>query len=718
MILHARIRLASLLTFSLAAGALALPACAPAGGDDAEALDEGLRGATPIATILAGVPAGTPWAALSPKKKRQLEHAARTYLARVRHDWGTKGLDEKEARLLDGPSPAMIENYDRIVGWFVASEVPATFKASSDVKSPALAAQLKRLYLAWCATHRDILPSTNPEFRDWDGGAVREMLVVDDETLDQQKAFVRDVEAKLVTLQGLEPQDHAIRNKVLFFTRQMKRGTTGFNLGADDLHQTGGAATRLYDFATSYRADGTGVILKEDDLLQALNAMTFLDQKWTNVGTVDAFQTLLGQFTDPGFLAEVGFDPKTLPVAAHYTTLAKWWGERTSALPDATRRCTVYDKADREALWDGFTATNLYDAEGKTTLESYAASYVSLASANLDGVKRIANAALDAAFPPSGADLTAAQRASVRAAIQATTKPAAMVATVTAALDAATGKPDASKRFSDALGALTVIGGSYAPGDAVSAADKAIVDAMWNDVRAFVKAHYSGYDVDTAALLPPTVSVTTGGSSFTGTAPGQAFANVSIGIGRPWSKASLYATMLHEGKHAIDIASKAPIQGATWEGGGLATEVLVGDRFVAEVMASESTKLPFYALARAVDDVRLTATTDATLKVLLRKSCTANEPTSIDFVKGIIAGYGYDSPDTQLARSRRAHQGTQYLSYELGRVVMIDVVKFLQTEVGPGTVVDPLLLQACNLSTAKPDAASATALKACIARKK
>ncbi len=703
---------------ALALTAVTAPACSSAPSDDASN-DAELRGARPImADVLAGVAPGTKWADLPPKTKKALAHNADVYLARVQHDWGNKGLDEKIARVLQAPTAPMLENFDRVIQFLAVNQVPAAFKASTDITNPALAAELRRLYVVWFAMHRDTALQINPDFKDWDGGPIREILVVSPQTLGQQKAYAADIDAKLRAIPAgeLSAVEKAVRDQIYFYSRQLIAGTTGFNFGADDMLQTGTVAGFLTDFSANYKADGSGVISNDEDLLQAYNAFTFVQQEYTNVGTVDSFNWQVPQALDPDTMKSFGFDPATMPVAATYVTLTGWYVERTAALPAATKSCTIYTKAQRASLWNGLTANNLVNADGKTTMESYAASYGAISQGRVLEVKNAALAALDSAFPSGNTLLTATQKTAVTQAVNASTQPAAMLATLTEALDSATGNTNASASFTASMSGITLLGSAnYTANDQVSASDAATANAMWEDVKAYVKKHYSGYAVDIASLLPATLKLSTSDSSYTEPPTAASPVAIQIGLGKVWSKAALYSTMLHEGKHAIDFASKAPVQGAAWEGGGVATEDLVQPKFVAEVMAPEGPKLPYYRLNNAIDNVRIIATTDAALKVFLRPHCNAQEPNSIDFAKNIVAGYGYADADTQLLRSRRAHNGTQYLSYSLGEVVYLDLISFLQGQVGAATAVDPYLLQACGLSNANASSTAAAALTACIA---
>ena len=135
-------------------------------------------------------------------------------------------------------------------------------------------------------------------------------------------------------------------------------------------------------------------------------------------------------------------------------------------------------------------------------------------------------------------------------------------------------------------------------------------------------------------------------------------------------------------------------------------------------MAGQGDILPLAILKTEVDNVRFTATTDATLKIFLRESCNEDEPDTVQFAKDIVRSYGYTDEDVLRLRSRRAHRSTQYLQYEYGLRMYTVVLNHLQQVVGPETRVDAYLLQACRISNPKQDQATADDLKARIRDRK
>lgn len=691
-------------------------ACTTAETDsEFEASADELRNATDMTKLLARVPAGTAWKDVSPAVKARLERNAALYQSKVRHDWGTKGLDEKEARLVGAATPPMIENFDRVLKHLFAADVPADFVPSTAVTNAPLLLELKRFYLVYCAERRHLLLSTNPDFKDWDGGPVTEFLVRDVTATEEQKNYARAVQARIdaIPAAGLSDIEKRIVTKTRFLTRALAQAANGFSSGGNDTRQMSTAAANLYDFGAFHaQAPGGSKLFTDDnDFLLALNATTFPGPMlYGNVGTADAFVWDQANYVEPEFLKSQGLDLATSQKAKNFVVLANWWKERVLALPEAQKRCTVYSPAENADIWEAFTADNFSNADGKQTMASYAATYQATVTLRNQRMNGVADMAIDSAFP-SG--LTAQKKAQVKAAIHKSTRPAAIVETIVAALDTATGNTTASVAFKAKLTELTMIGG-YAEGEALRPADLQAVNEMYDNVKKYIGVHYAGRTVDIAALLPPSVVVTTSNGIFAGASP-TGGATITVGVGTANNKAALYSTLLHESKHAIDFASKASVQGAAWEGAAISAETLVHPKFIAEVMAAEGPKLPFYALSSELANVRTTATTDATLKVYLRKSCGPTDPDSNQFAKSIVEGYGYTDPATLTLRARRAHYGAQYLSYDYGQVIYVDLMTWLQGQLGNAApAIDPYLLQACGMPSPNKDAAAVAKLKSCL----
>lgn len=135
-------------------------------------------------------------------------------------------------------------------------------------------------------------------------------------------------------------------------------------------------------------------------------------------------------------------------------------------------------------------------------------------------------------------------------------------------------------------------------------------------------------------------------------------------------------------------------------------------------MAGQAALLPVARLKTEIDNVRFTATTDATLKIFLRESCGNDEPDTIAYAEEIVRSYGYNDQDVLRLRSRRAHRSSQYLEYDYGLAMYTELLSFLQNGVGSTPRADANLLQACSLPNPKKDKATIDDLTACIRDRK
>ena len=100
----------------------------------------------------------------------------------------------------------------------------------------------------------------------------------------------------------------------------------------------------------------------------------------------------------------------------------------------------------------------------------------------------------------------------------------------------------------------------------------------------------------------------------------------------------------------FDQNSDRAFEGAAREGAATSVERQVWPRFILEAMSDEAERLPLALLITGINNVRFAATTDATLKLYLRKSCADGEPDTVDFVKKIVASYGYNDPEVLALR--------------------------------------------------------------------
>jgi hypothetical protein len=436
----------------------------------------------------------------------------------------------------------------------------------------------------------------------------------------------------------------------------------------------------------------------------------FANFREVNMGTLDAFMyDYESEFNQPQLKSQGMSDA----LANNIVKLGQLFRSRVQALPEKSVRCTIFSPTERDAHWDAFTAGLISNADGSDSMRSYADKFQRIAAQRLMATQSLGRSMLERFFPDGSLELTPEQRKRVSDRLLEEKHPAKIKDTLLVALDEATGGVSASKKVRDAFDQQTMVGGDYTDGQPVREADKTQILNMWNKIRAFIKREYSGYRVDISALVPTEpVIVTKGQNQYT--LGGQ----VTLSLGTAWNLASLSSTMMHEIKHAIDQNSHAAVEGAAWEGAATSIERQVWPIFIEEAMAGQGVLLPAARIKTEIDNVRFTATTDATLKIFLRESCRDDEPDTIAYAEGIVRDYGYDDEETLHLRSRRAHRSWQYLEYDYGLAMYTDLLSHLQAGVGAGARVDAYLLQACGLPSAKKDQASVDELKACIRERK
>src|SRR5262245_9080991 len=271
------------------------------------------------------------------------------------------------------------------------------------------------------------------------------------------------------------------------------------------------------------------------------------------------------------------------------------------------------------------------------------------------------------------------------------TLPAMMIDTLLSALDEVTSTAAASNKVRDAFERQPTVGGGYSADQPIRQADKQQILDMWNKIRAFIKREYSGYRVDISALVPPEpIIVPTGDNQNT------LGGKVTLALGTELPLGKFSSTFMHEIKHAIDQNSRRAVEGAAWEGAATSIERQVWPIFIKEVMAGEPAHLAVTILDTEIYNVRFTATTDATLKIVLRDGCGNDEHDTIAYAEEIVRSYGYNDDKVLRLRSRRAHRGAQYLQYDYGLGIYSDLLSFLQGGVGSTPRVDAYLLQACG----------------------
>jgi hypothetical protein len=465
------------------------------------------------------------------------------------------------------------------------------------------------------------------------------------------------------------------------------------------------------DFSSLYARPAEERPFQSDtDLLEAYNASSFAEFREVNVGTLDAFMFDHESEFNLAWLKGQGMS-ETL--ANNILRLGSLYRSRTQDLPEKSKRCTIFSPSQRDAIWDSLMGRLISNADGSQTMQSYARLFEGIIAQRQAATQAVGRRTLERLFPDGSPALSTEQRARVTDRILRETRPAKMMSTLLSALDEVTGNTAASTKVQNAFAAQPTVGGDYSPGQSVRDADKAQILEMWNKMRAFIKREYSGYRVDIAALIPAEpIIVPTGDNQFA------ISGKVNLSLGTKWNLASLSSTIMHELKHAIDQNSHAAVEGAAWEGAATSVERQVWPIFIEEAMSGQGELLPVALLKTEIDNVRFTATTDATLKVLLRESCGQDEKNTIEYAEEIVRGYGYDDPKILRLRSRRAHRSSQYLEYDYGLTMYTGLLSFLQDGIGSTPRVDAFLLQACDMASPKQDKAAIDSLRACVRDRK
>jgi hypothetical protein len=682
------------------AGALIVLACSAPNLHGQGRSNETSTEAPTIELLLSRVPDGATWQDLTPDLRADLAKRASSRLVRDRQSWGLSGLQQKEDLLLSAPTPAMTENIDRILSVTYASELPGGFKLSRDVENPDLKRLLVSIYLS-ITDDRGYMLYNHPDFMAWDGLPVKELPLLDHEHFRAMALWQRQTEDGLRRLPDdkLTPLEKALRAKSYFTTRAGKhfeRPAVGVNGSM--------SYSNLYARPIEQRP-----FPNDTALLDAYNASMFTEFREVNMGTLDAFMFDYESEFNLASLKDLGMSDS---LANDVLKLGTLFLTRVQELPEKRERCTIFSPDQRDANWDAFTARQISNADGSETMQSYAKLFEGIVTQRLAAMQAVARLTLEQMFPDGSPDLSPEQRRRVADKLIHETRPAMMMATLLSALDEVTGTPAASTRVNDAIARQPTVGG-YPHGGPVRDADRAQILDMWNKIRAFVKREYGGYRVDIAALIPAEpIIVSTGQNQFT--IGGQ----VNLSLGTAWNLASLSSTLMHEIKHAIDQNSHAAVEGAAWEGAAVSIERQVWPIFIEEAMAGQAALLHVAKLMTEVDNVRYTATTDATLKIFLRESCGGDEPDTIAYAEDIVRSYGYDKVDILQLRSRRAHRSWQYLEYDYGLAMYSDLLSYLQNRIGSTPRVDAYLLQACGMPNPKKDKAAIDNLSACIRDRK
>lgn len=687
-----------------------------------------------VQALLKGIAIDARWADVPQSIRSQLQTLANERLAAFRARWGRDGLSRKESILIHCPTAEMTAALDDFYRQTLYEAVPATFAIRS-LKSRALARALVRNYLGTIAAKRasltysiGVLPN-----RDWDGISLFDSVRLPDrQAFEDIKRFnasvVRDL--RQIDMASLDELERDVWSRALFAARAQAVGAfSGDSFGGADMETACEIVSLNNDVLQAYRVDAgrPKIFATDDEALREVNAIYLHSTKlkWLDAGTFDAAISLALCNSPDGDVERFVGDPARNEIAKDIILLKKWWIERVAASVEARRKCTVYSADDRRDIWEAFSADQMFDNDGSSSMRTFKAKLDAYRDDKLAQYRAAARLALSRVFPDD-AMLSHAQRRQVIAAIDGEKSLGLLPAHIASALDRAQGTVNgaAARAWNDAVAAnVQFIGGGYGDGDAVRGADAAAIRAMSDEVENWMVAQYQKYPIDIAALFSKfQVAATVSDNSGTDIATG----NVSIGVRTKRTRMEYYSLIIHELRHAVSYVWSAgapegwkiePDRGPAMEGSGFAAEALVLEKFLRQTLRDDLA-YSLYALQYAVRDARIIGTTDATLAKYFRAGCeAASDPDTIGYARSIAVAYGL-AGDAANTAAQRAHVGTNYFQYVSGGLQMLEDIAFLQARIDPAAnrSIDPFVLFACSLNNPRRDTAYVAALQACMRR--
>lgn len=681
-----------------------------------------------IEWILKPIPLTAHWNDVPASAQKRLGELAKQRLLEFRREWGSNALSHKEYILLHCPVEAMRANEDRYYALSYNSILSPSFSLK-DIKSAALRHALIMNYLGSYAALRamQVYPGNILRNLDWDGISLFDSVRLPDEiTYADIMAYNARVRAALEGIQdaSLSYLDKQVKQYALYEARAHARGAfNGDGYGGFDIQSPCEAMQRDWDIDSAYQADkGRPRIFKTDSsALIEVNAL-FSDQvqlRWIDVGTT-ASASGYCNFLGPDDIKQDIGDPASNEVAKALILMKRWWFERLTATQDAKNKCSLYTEADRAAIWDAFSADMQFNNDVSSSMISENAQLELYRQDKIKSYRLLAEAALNAVFPDDSI-LTANQRVKANATIDASNSIGSISSTMSTTLDNAQGLTGgaAAVHWQKVTSEKVVrIGGAYKAGDPVRPEDKALLENMFEEVKTWIGARYTGYPIDIRSLYPHiTFTVTTGNNAVT-RVPG----DISFGIGTSRSKYEYYSLLLHELRHAVAYAweRNAPAQskiqydlGTAVEGSGVAVEDLLLRPF-AESAFEDKTALTLDELDYGIRDARFIGTTDAALQKYLRPGCSDGDDTIV-FTQKIAQSYGLTVPLAANA-AVRAHAGTQYFQYIMGGLQVLGEIGYLQGQIDATKthLIDPYILFACGLNTPRRDAQYLSSLRTCM----
>jgi hypothetical protein len=682
----------------------ATPACSVVSPDAASSAEEVNEGASTL-SLLQDLPLDTKWEDVPANVRAALAKNAERTRKAYEDRSSEEALRAQIAVLEDGESADATKAFDAFVrGVYGAFLADADGYAASKSMNPKLRSALQKLYVARIAAWRlNVKNYGNMEALEADGTTpIDEFPLPSERAMEAYEAIAKEATSDLraAAKGSLTAEEKALAERAAHHARSHAVGSTGFRYGAEDLLTVWGRGGWAYDLV--YARSSNGGSFMQDDAKYADVVNAYYDAPTTHVdkGTVHALGNLVDMLVDPEFLAgEFGSGPAENPAAKAYLLLTRWWIERTKGGEDAENACSVY--ASRDKMWEGFTADNLFNADGATSLTDFKADAGKEFAALLTRYKTSLGDAAKAFGQEKG--LTSTQVSGVSSAINAASTFGAVTDAAALAFDRAGAGLGA--RFKTKLADVPALGG-YEEGQELRKSDADAVNRIYSDVKSFLQTTY-GLDV---TKLPAKVVIK---ADSTSTFTGQDGV-INIGLATKRGEDYWYRVMLHEAHHAFNQVNGVFVEGAGWEGAADTTEFHAFPALMKASLAAHGleAKAPYYIASNYGNGNAFAAKTEATLDVLLAGSCGGGKDT-IERTEDIARRWGLTDPKLIDDVVVRSHHGTSYLQYTAGRIVYGAFLTKLSTAVGQP--VDAFHLQACKLTFAPDNAATVTALKTCLA---
>ncbi len=662
-----------------------------------------------LQALFESIPLGTAWANVPEATRAKLEGVARQRLSTFDAAWGPQGLKAKQHVLQDSPTPEMTKALDDFALVLFPNQLPADFKASEGFTHDAVTSAFKDLFLATSALARSTSGRYGGIAQDWDGAAFKEIPLPSRTAIEASKHLAACALEKLQSVPDgdLNEAERSIRGRLELKLTSLATGSFGSALlGGDTLLTPYGRVGWGYDVNDEMSPNSAQIYKdrKQEFLEDATAYWLGTDLENVNAGSVASTVDFLIPLNhgEETLKATIG-DPNTDPMAKAASLLAHWFGERVSQHADAGKKGWQLSPAQKDTMWKSLQADLMIPRSSQGSVEDFQKSLDTLTHERTQRFKEAAKTAVEAIFPPGSPELSDAARAKVLSDIEAQPTFGTLKPALFASLDAATGNTAASDKLKAELETVGTLGG-YATGEPVKPEDAAKLQAMWQQVKAFIARHYSGGKFDLAGLLQNELQLTTDRTSST-----DRTGNINIDLQPAESAAQLYSTMLHEAKHAVDFLTHLDkqVEGAAWEGAATLVEERLGTQLLDEVYAGDPKTAALAKFALIDQEISFSARTEAAAAAFAAKE----GEDGVEIARKVGEKWGLE-PEMLDVIVHRAFNGLQYLQYKLGTAISGDLMDYLQKEIGPtSTPIDPFVLQMHGLGTAGKDAATVQRLK-------